>query len=438
MTRDIRLARARAALWSLLLVTLPVAGAPARADVQPGDVITQDNMQKADGLLCPTQEYFLKHGMTMNIVPYQRYEWPNVYKDATERNAAQVRLSPDGREILNYVAGAPFPEIDPKDPQAAYKIMWNNEHPPWWTDNLGAAWVMQMVSAQGRVERQFGSRFWRRMRWDGRLRMDPKPTLPHDPPITYTEGWGPLSMPNDLKGAGVMNIRYSPRDVPDDSYMYIPELRRVRRLSMANRSDSFWGTDIDIDSVWGFNAKIAFWTFRLLADKQMLVSAHSGKYGSDGFCAAADTGGGVRTFAPCVNWEKRRVYVIEGTPTGYGEQYACSKRVMYIDAEFYNMNFQECYDQSGQLWKAWYMVFDLSKKPNPQSPRNYEEEELFTPFGGMVDMQTDHASRWDCGAQYPGNFNVWEKQYDWYFHEDMPWNNPDVFTVNDLIRNGRD
>ena len=90
--------------------------------------------------------------------------------------------------------------------------------------------------------------------------MDPKPIAPFNPQLTYTEQWGPLYAPNDLKGAGVLNFRYTPLENPDDSYMYLPELRRVRRISVANRSDAFWGTDIDIDSIWAFNAKPGYWT----------------------------------------------------------------------------------------------------------------------------------------------------------------------------------
>lgn len=44
---------------------------------------------------------------------------------ATERYSAQVTLSENGREIKNYVAGLPFPEIDEKDPQVATKLVYN-------------------------------------------------------------------------------------------------------------------------------------------------------------------------------------------------------------------------------------------------------------------------------------------------------------------------
>lgn len=428
--------------WAAFLMTMLVVLGGARlaaAGVQPGDVITKDNMEKAKDLLCPTQEYFLRNGMAMTIVPYKRYEPPRLYREATEKYASQVSLSPDGKELSNYVAGLPFPQIDGNDPLAAYKVMWNQEHKPAYVDNAGCSWIIELINARGTLERLLSSSFWRRMMWMGRLYNDPKPVVPHDPPITYTEQWGPLKDPSDLHGAGVLNIRYAPKDVPDDSYMYLPELRRVRRLSMANRSDAFWGTDFDIDSIWGFNAKIPFWTFRLLAQKDMLVSAHSGKYGRrDEWCAEPDGASGMKAFPPCVNWEVRKVWVIEGTPTGYGGQYACSKRVMYIDTEMSMMNFQECYDQGGQLWRTWYQVLDISKKPNPNSPREYEEEQIFTHAGGEVDVQTNHMSRADCSANYDGKNNIWDKQYDWYFNEEKPWNTPDTFTVNYLISSGRE
>jgi hypothetical protein len=50
---------------------------------------------------------------------------PRAYREATEANSGQVKLSPDGRRLENYVAGMPFPDIDPNDPQAAAKVMWN-------------------------------------------------------------------------------------------------------------------------------------------------------------------------------------------------------------------------------------------------------------------------------------------------------------------------
>lgn len=272
--------------------------------------------------------------------------------------------------------------------------------------------------------------------------MDPKPVVPHNPPITYTEQWGPLYAPNDLKGAGVLNFRYSPLANPDDSYMYLPELRRVRRLSPANRSDAFWGTDIDIDSIWYLNVKPGYWAWRILAEKEVLMVAHSGRYQDRAVWGAKRDGttGPVAFLWGDVQWEKRPVWVVEGIPTGFGGQYAFSKRVVYIDKEYFNGSFSEMYDQGGELWKVWTQIMNISKKPMPQymtGPNpdgGYDEEQVFTHNGGVVDMQLTHASMWDCPPGYAENY---VPKYDWYFNTAKPWNTPETFTINYLIKSAR-
>jgi Protein of unknown function (DUF1329) len=73
--------------------------------------------------------------MTMKIISTQRVDWPPPYKDATEKYSGQVRLSEDHRSPAGYVAGQPFPLIDPNDPYAATKIIWNNVYRPLTSDD---------------------------------------------------------------------------------------------------------------------------------------------------------------------------------------------------------------------------------------------------------------------------------------------------------------
>ena len=224
--------------------------------------------------------------------------------------------------------------------------------------------------------------------------------------------------------------------------MYLPELRRVRRISVANRSDAFWGTDIDIDSIWYFNAKPGYWTWRILAEKDILMVAHSGLYQDRGVWGAQrDGSGGAVAFmwSEDVTWERRPVWVVEGLPTGYN-QYAFSKRVIYVDREYYNGTFSDMYDQGGELWKSWTQVMNISKKPNttymsgPNPDGGYDEEQVFTHNGGVMDMQLTHASMWDCPPGYKENY---VPKYDWYFNTAKDWNTPETFTINYLIRSAR-
>jgi len=120
------------------LVALSVSlllGTSAFAQVKPGDFITPESATKVKDLVSPGVYYKVDHGMTMKIVPTQRIDWPPPYKDATEKYSAQVRLSNDHRSIVGYVAGQPFPLIDPNDPWVANKVVWNNVFRPITSDD---------------------------------------------------------------------------------------------------------------------------------------------------------------------------------------------------------------------------------------------------------------------------------------------------------------
>ncbi len=422
-------------------------GATLAEEPPVGTIVDQTNWEKYKEFLNPTQQYMLRHGVVMPISAYKKFSWQPLYQAATEKFSAQVTLSADGRDMQNYVAGAPFPIVDDNDPQAGAKWMWNHEQGPKYTDNVGVGWNVELVNDRGERERFFGSNFWRRMMWRGRLVMDPKPVVVHEPPIEYTEQWGPLHDPSDLKGAGVLNFRFISPDVADDSYLYLPELRKIRRLSMANRSDAFWGTDIDIDSIWTWNSKLSYWTFKYLGTKKQLSAFHSGGYGQrESLCAQPDGSSGIKSFFCCVNHELRDTVIVEGTPGGFS-QYAFSKRVLYIDKESWMAQFNEGYDQGGQIWKTWYMFSDTGTIPHgierqadgtikivdtkTVNPPTSAFERVMPTHGGVVDLQLNHASKWDApdAFLYP---NLGVKHA--YADEPREWNTPDNFTVNYLIK----
>ena len=98
----------------------------AAAQVHPGDLITALDAHKVEQLISPGVYLRVTRGMSMQIVSSERIEWPPPYREATEKYSAQVRLSSDRRSLAGYVAGLPFPFIDPNDPDAGTKIMWNN------------------------------------------------------------------------------------------------------------------------------------------------------------------------------------------------------------------------------------------------------------------------------------------------------------------------
>ncbi|MGB6551986.1 MAG: DUF1329 domain-containing protein, partial [Candidatus Binataceae bacterium] len=120
---------------ALSLFAFGAMGITAHAQVKPGDFITPENSYKVKDLVSPGVLYKVEHGMTMKIAPTERVDWPPPYKDATEKYSSQVRLTQDHKSLVGYVAGQPFPLIDPNDPDVAVKIVWNNVFRPITTDD---------------------------------------------------------------------------------------------------------------------------------------------------------------------------------------------------------------------------------------------------------------------------------------------------------------
>lgn len=423
------------------VLTLSIVGL-GHSDVKPGDTITKDNLDHAEGLLTPSVRWMVERGMSISVIETRKVEWPRAYREATEKYSAQVQIAADGREITNYIAGAPFPTIDINDPLAGYKIMWNHKQSPAVTDNAGTAFTAEVVGSQGRSDRTYEMP-WRGLMWTGRLYIEPKPVIARTPPTRSSTLFGPLFRPPDLKGLALLFFHYLSRETPDETYVYAPEMRRVRRISFANRSDALGGSDFDVDSMYGFNGSIAHWTFRVLAEKEILAVVHSGKYGDPlQWCAPRDGKQGILAALPCVSWEKRRVWIVEGSPTAYPREYAYSKRVMYMDQDFFAPVVHEIYDKGGELWKGMLPCIFYTKKPHDRYPTkplagakyNYEDEQQFVPSWVLVDLQQGQATIGESPAstQKPSDW-----QNEWYFNEEVSNNTSDTYSTGALMQSGR-
>jgi len=217
----------------------------AHADVKPGDTISKENAAQAEEFLTPSVRWMVERGMTIQVIETRKVAWPQAYKEATEKYAAQVKIAEDGRDIMNYIAGAPFPAIDINDPLAGFKVMWNHEHSPAVIDNAGTTFVADVVDSSGSSHRHY-EMAWRRLMWVGRLYTEPQPVIPHNPPTRHSNLFGPIWMPNDLKGLAVLFFHHIPRDQPEEVYIYAPEMRKVRRISFSDRSAALGGSDFDV------------------------------------------------------------------------------------------------------------------------------------------------------------------------------------------------
>jgi hypothetical protein len=272
------------------------------------------------------------------------------------------------------------------------------------------------------VERHFLLDHFRRLFWTGRLYVDPKPEKPNPNGYRAQQGLYPILEPFDLKGVGALGNRYISSDKQDDSWLYLPSLRRVRRLSTAQRSDALFGQDTDVDSYYGYSGHVAWMDFKFLGERDLLSCYHATHYPvkwADKVDWAFDEG-----------WEKRRVYVIEGISKL--PQYAYGKRVLYVDKEAWVIPYSDIYDRSGELWKLW--INDMSYRKKALDGANsieYPDEMGFIPAIVMVDMQLEHATRASLPSpRFPG-------EQGWYFNQgEKAGVTDDWFTVAALVNAG--
>jgi len=382
----------------------------ARADVKAGDKFDKSNVAQIKDLISPGVQWCVEHGMPIRIIDSKKIEWPKAYKDATEKYSGQVKLSADARHLENYVAGMPFPKIDPNDPQVAAKIMWNFDRKFLITDDIDIRNFDADVGAinpdkEMTVERHYLLDHLRRLIYVGRLYVDPKPKLePNKDEVQYKQGLYPILEPFDLKGTGVLSYRYLDPEKQDDSWLYLPGLRRVRRLSAAQRSDSLFGQDTDLDSYYGYDGHPAWMDWKFLGEKEVLGVVHGENYP-----VKWSTGPGSFSFDEA--WEKRPVYVIEGKSKF--PQYSYSKRIIYIDKEAWVVLYSDIYDRGGNLWKVWINDYTFRKQV-PGGKTVYPDEMGFGPALMMVDVQLSHATHASLPSpRFPGEegsyFNQGEK-----------------------------
>jgi len=172
--------------------------------------------------------------------------------------------------------------------------------------------------------------------------------------------------PPDISGTNVLAWRY--RDErPDYTHVYVPAIRRLRRMSAGNRSDSYLGSDMCVDDNWGYAGKVSAFNWRLLRKEEQLVPFCEGDpirvfLNDEGEWETAqndrnlalgyDAKGyqGAPWFPLNVVYVKRPTYVLECSAKdpyyNYGTQY------MWVDADIYMPAYKVIHDRAGDYWKC--------------------------------------------------------------------------------------
>jgi Protein of unknown function (DUF1329) len=394
----------------------------------PGTVIDGLNVDQYADYFGLGMVWAIRRGMKIHVGEYRKIEHPPAFREATEKYSGQVALSPDGTHLLNHVAGLPFTAIDANDPAVATKLMYDFSaaivHDDSDIRNFDCdTGTIGRDGSPVHVERHFLVDHIRRLYFVERTEVDPKPATPNRDNARFKEALYPLIEPLDLKGVGFTFNRYLDHKRLDDTWLYLPQLRRVRRLSSAQRSDALFGQDTDADSYEGYQGNVAWMTWKYLGEKTILASMHAENMPVKWAQPSAD-------FIHDEVWEPRDVWVVEGISKL--PQYAYGKRVIFLDKEIYRIPFTDIYDHAGELWKMWVNNYKFDKRPFPGAKFGFDWEVAYRPSITMIDVQLEHST--SCAlpsAKFPG-------EQGWYINlGDQEGTVEDWFALASIISAGR-
>jgi hypothetical protein len=395
---------------TLMLLCFIVAS--ANAAVKPGDSITPENSAQVKDLVSPGVYYAVTHGMHMDIVAPERIEWPPPYREATEKYSSQVRLTNDHRSLIGYVAGQPFPLIDPNDPYVGTKVIWNNVWRPIQSDDYD----LRFFDCQSQYVRpgqdqnmiaDFEIGHYAGYNLFGRTEVEP---IPVDPDFKQSgRMWlfaeYPVLSPENMRGNGIIRYRYMEPKRGDDSWDWQPGTRRVRRLNEAILSSATNASTFDPDHYSGFNPKTEQYNYKFLGDKQMLASVHA-VHSPENTCAYD----GGATACP-EDWEMRHVYIVEATPRrdiGQAGNALDKLSNVYVDAELGFQPYIDTYDRSGRLWRAHIYWLAYRDRPVPDARvAIYPFKREFVVGAAAIDVQGNYSTMCYLPGQHTPEHECW-------------------------------
>lgn len=331
-------------LFGLVLFASYLPGLQAaETDIKPGDTVGPGNWERVKGMVGENLLNRVKQGYAFKVKAPMAYQPPREYMEATKKYAGAVRLGPEG-ELLNYFGGLPFPNFNPKEPQAGLKLAWNY-YWRWRGDDYKAGGGTQV----GEVIRYAIEKDGSERRADfvsyflfprNRVTLDPKPVVPGYEHIDSMQ----LRIdqyPRDSSGTATLEIRYADPHRPDDLYLYIPTLRRIRRATTSQRCVTLAPSEFNLDDINFFSGKITDFNYRLLGEKKTLTN-----YTQENAPYNRRKG----DYLPLdEKWEVQDVYVLEITPKD--PNYCTPKKILWIDKVAWEATWGMTWDRKGDYWK---------------------------------------------------------------------------------------
>jgi hypothetical protein len=382
------------------------ASSPPAQLIPAGTVITQDNWQKYQQyMLPPLSERFAStsqnavvgwpKGAKIIVGTFRSYPLPSSFWDATEKYSKQVSLEkvPNGSyTIKGYVAGMPFPNLDPKDPMAGFKLMYDVYFQ--YHVAIQATDHFQVIDTDRYANLSLLHALSVSYQWQAITDVGYPMAIPGNGGV-YFSGLAEQLDPEQIKYVTAVNFTwFDPTRFPE-SYVFLPSIRRALRLSSAARCAPFQGQDFANDDTTPTPLPPTWFSAKYLGMKPVLMWIFKPEQKQESIPMKNwDTTQG--NFVPKANlfgddWMLRNTYIVEESRLPqYMRGYCYSKHQQYLDQEEDEAMSWVSWDQNGKYWRDIY-PFGIPFK-NGNGYYNYA--------GGWAHIGCDFQN-WHCSALLP-------------------------------------
>ncbi|MFC1630985.1 outer membrane lipoprotein-sorting protein [Candidatus Omnitrophota bacterium] len=143
--------------------------------------------------------------------------------------------------------------------------------------------------------------------------------------------------PTSVKGLGILSWTYMDYNRDSDQWLWLPSLKKIRKISASSDDDSFLGSDFTTEEIT--TRKFEDETYSLLREERF--AGYAAEFNGQTYSKDADC------------------YVIEAKPTRSPWYY--SKRVVWVDKKTGGDVYQEIYDATGKKYKIIFKNYEIKK-----------------------------------------------------------------------------
>ncbi len=327
-------------------------------------------------------------GLTLELAHAKPPVKDPVMEKFTRDNTRRVTFDEKSRRVIGWRAGVPFPMVDSDDPHAAIKVIWNLYYGQQHGDSQDLPnTLLLLVSGKAGIHT---TELYHVIRvfLKGVLREKGGPVRGEG---DILEKLIRIALaPQDIEGNGVYIVRHDV-DRPDLVYLQLKQRRRLKRLSGTLWNLRIPRTNLMGDDIAIFSAYPTWYrSYRLIGKKKILAIANSrNPFWNKSAATLAGRFPGFNLaeppfWNPVDRWEPREVYVIEAIPP---EDHLYGRKLIYVDAENWNVYLGEFYNKSNSLWKTMIQGYHVFR-----SERDGAEIIVWPSWSVISDFNENHAT----------------------------------------------